>query len=105
MHQVQLGSTGDLNNYPQLIAKDLRLPKIQSGILQISSNLKLLRGVAKLCMPWCWRTHVQEETERKALTSHLLGALQSTQKLFPFALRMACRTTASLWLFLRACEK
>lgn len=49
MHQVQLGSTGDLNNFPQLIVKDLHLPKIQSGILQISSNLKLLlRGVAKL---------------------------------------------------------
>lgn len=34
---------------------------------------------------------------------YLLGALQSTQKLLPFALRMACRATASLWLFLRAC--
>lgn len=45
------------------------------------------------------------KNEREAMTSHLLGALQSTQKLLPFALRMACRTTASLWLFLRACNK
>lgn len=46
MHQVQLGSTGDLNNYPQLIAKDLRLPKIQSGIF---TNFKQFEVVAWSC--------------------------------------------------------
>lgn len=52
------------------------------------------------------RESKQSSQIRDEIGKHdLLGASQSTQKLLPFALRIACRATASLWLFLRACER